>query len=390
MARCRSYKFLLQPTSRQTVALEKLLSLHRELYNAALEERRGAWQWEKRSVSYFDQSRELTELGSVRPDTLAFGVTVCRGTLKRLDRAFQAFFRRCKAGQTPGFPRFKGRGQFDSLQWEDRNGWTLYEDSKRLRLHGIGHVKVRLHRPIRGTPKTITVRREGKRFWVSVHCVDVPAQPLPSTGREVGIDLGVDQLVATSDGQLIENARFATRGQEALGRAQRELSSKTPGSHRRQKAKERVGNHHRKIANQRRDFAHQVSRQLVNDYDLIVYEDLKIRNMTRRPKPRPDGEGGCEANRAKAKSGLNRSILDAGWGYLLAMIRYKAESAGREVVAVDPRNTSRTCPRCGLVSAGNRCGAVFRCLGCGHSAHADINAACNILRAGRARQLQAA
>jgi putative transposase len=128
----------------------------------------------------------------------------------------------------------------------------------------------------------------------------------------------------------------------------------------------------------------------VNDYDLIVYEDLKIKNMTRRPKPRRDGEGGYEANGAKAKSGLNRSILDAGWGDLLAMILYKAESAGREVVAVDPRNTSRTCPECGLVSAGNRCGAVFRCLRCGHSAHADINAAENILRAGRALQLHAA
>jgi putative transposase len=372
------------------VALEKALSLNRELYNAALEERRGAWQWEQRSVSYFDQSRELTELREIRPDTLAFGVTVCRGTIKRLDRAFEGFFRRCKAGQTPGFPRFKGQGQFDSLQWQDKNGWALDENSRRLRLHGIGHVKVRLHRPISGTPKTITVRREGKRYWVTVHCVDVPAQPLPATGREIGIDLGVDQLVATSDGQLIENARFAKRGQAALARAQRDLASKTRGSRRRQKARERVGNHHRKIANQRRDFAHQVSRRLVNDYDLIVYEDLKIKNMTRRPKPRRDGEGGYEANGAKAKSGLNRSILDAGWGDLLAMILYKAESAGREVVAVDPRNTSRTCPECGLVSAGTRCGAVFRCLRCGHSAHADINAAENILRAGRALQLHAA
>jgi putative transposase len=196
--------------------------------------------------------------------------------------------------------------------------------------------------------------------------------------------------VATSDGQLIEHARFAKRGQEALARAQRDLAGKTRGSHRRQKARERVGKHHRKIRNRRRNFAHQVSRQLVNDYDLIVYEDLKIENMTRRPKPRPDGEGGFEANGAKAKSGLNRAILDAGWGDLLAMILYKAESAGRAVVAVDPRNTSRTCPICGLVSAGNRCGAVFRCLGCGYGAHADITAACNILRAGRARQSQAA
>jgi putative transposase len=151
-----------------------------------------------------------------------------------------------------------------------------------------------------------------------------------------------------------------------------------------------VAAHHRKIANRRHDFAHQVSRRLVNDHDLIVYEDLKIKNMTRRPKPRPDQQGGYEPNGATAKAGLNRSIHDAGWGELRAMIDYKAESAGREVIAVDPRNTSRTCSGCGHVSAGNRHGAVFRCQRCGHEAHADVNAAENILRAGRARQLIAA
>jgi putative transposase len=155
--------------------------------------------------------------------------------------------------------------------------------------------------------------------------------------------------------------------------------------------------HHRKIANQRRDFAHQrrdfarqLSRRLVNDYDLIVFEDLQIKNMARRPRPRPDGTGGYEANGANAKAGLNRSIHDAGWGEFIAMTIYKAESAGREVIAVDPRNTSRTCSGCGHVSAGNRHGAVFRCLGCGREANADVNAAENILGAGGARQLIAA
>jgi putative transposase len=390
MSRCRTYKYLLQPTNRQRAALERLVTLQRELCNAALEERRGAWKWERRSVSYFDQTRTLTELRELRPETLAFGVTVCRGTLQRLDRAFSGFFRRCQAGQTPGFPRFKGRGQFDSVQWQDRSGWALNEASGRLRLLGVGHVKVRLHRPTKGTAKTITVCREGKRFWVSVQCVGVPAEPLPSTGREVGIDLGVGAVLATSDGRLVENARFARRRQGALATAQRELATKTRGSHRRDKARDRVAAQHRKVRNQRRDFAHQVSRQLVRHYDLIVFEDLKIQNMTRRPKPRPDGEGGYEANGAKAKTGLNRAILDAGWGDLLAMTTYKAESAGREVMVVDPRNTSRKCASCGHVSAGNRCGAVFRCQACGHEAHADTNAAVNILRAGRARQRLAA
>ncbi len=390
MSRSRTYKFLLQPTSRQLAAFECLLKLQRELYNAALEERRGSWKWNRRSVSYVDQTKELAQLRSVRPDILAFGVTVCRGTLMRLHRSFDGFFRRCQAGETPGFPRFKGPGSFVSLQWNDAKGWALDEAARRLRLYGIGHVKVYLHRPIKGTPKTITIRREGKRYWVSVQCVDVPAEPLPTTGKSIGIDLGVDFLVATSDGQLIQGSRFGKRGQAGLEKAQRDLATKVPGSKRRQRAKDRVATHHRKIANQRRDFAHQVSRSLVNDHDLIVYEDLKIKNMTRRSRPRPDKQGGYEPNGAKAKTGLNRSIHDAGWGQFTAMTIYKAESAGREVIAVDPRNTSRTCPECGHVSAGNRHGAVFRCQLCGREAHADVNAAENILQAGRARQLTAA
>ncbi len=155
---------------------------------------------------------------------------------------------------------------------------------------------------------------------------------------------------------------------------------------RRKNAKERLAAVHRKIRNQRLDSLHQLSRQLVDRYDLIVHEDLKIRNMTRRPKPRPDGQGGFEKNGARVKTGLNRSIHDAGWGTLLAMVAYKAESAGRQVVVVDPRNSSRRCVACGHVEKENRHGAVFRCLGCGYEAHADVNAAQNILRAGRARQ----
>ena len=178
VSRCRTYRFLLEPTGRQRSALGNLLGTQCELYNAALEERRGAWRWEQHSINFFDQSRELTELRAVRPEVLAYGVTVCRGTLKRLDRAFSAFYRRCRQGQKPGYPRFKSVRRFDSVQWEDTKGWSLNSESRRLYLQGIGHVKTRLHRPLRGTPKAITVRREGRRWWVSIRCVDVPATSL--------------------------------------------------------------------------------------------------------------------------------------------------------------------------------------------------------------------
>jgi putative transposase len=200
MGQCRTFRYRLYPTFKQASKLEQLLALQCELYNAALEERIGAWSWERRSVGYVEQCRTLTELRSVRPEVFSCGVTVCRGTLKRLDEAFRGFYRRCRKGQPPGFPRFKSRLRFDSVQWEDTDGWKLKYDEGRLRLLGIGEVKVHLHREIRGTPKAITVKREGRHWWVSIRCVDVPLNPLPKTGRSVGIDLGIVNLVATSDG----------------------------------------------------------------------------------------------------------------------------------------------------------------------------------------------
>jgi putative transposase len=386
VGRCRSFRFLVNPTVRQRQALETLLGWQCELYNAALEERRGAWHWEHRSVSYVEQCRTLTTLREVRPEVLSAGVVVCRGTLRRLDWAFAGFYRRCRAGKRPGYPRFRPSSRWDSLQWEDTNGWRLDPESRRLRLCGIGHLKVRLHRPIRGRPQAITLRREGRRWWLTVRCVGMPAEPLAPMGRQVGLDVGVGVWVATSDGALHANPRHLQRGANRLAAAQRNLATKTPGSKHRRVARERVGAAHRHIRDCRKDAAHQLSRYLVNQYDLLVHEDLRIANLVRRPSPRPDGTGAYAPNGARAKAALNRNIHDAGWGTLLAMISYKAESAGRVVLAVNPHNTSRTCAHCGHTAAGNRHGAVFRCQACGHQAHADINAATNILRAGRAQQ----
>lgn len=379
----RSFRYELRPTARQAQSLLVLLDAQRELYNAALEERIGAWKWERRPVSYFDQCRTLTELRTVRPDVLICGVKVCRGTLKRLDRAFQAFYRRCRSGETPGYPRFKGKHRWDSVQWEDIAGWKV-TDAGRLYLRGVGHVKLNLHRPLRGVPKAITVKREGRRWYVSIRCVDVPAQPLPTTGMSVGIDRGIIAFVATSDGELVDNERFGRRAAQRLTAGQQDLARKKRGSRRRRLAVERVAAHHRRVRHQRADFAHKLSRRLVNDHDVIVLEDLRVANMVRRPKPRPNDEGGFDPNGASAKAGLNRSIHDAGWASLAQMVFYKAEDAGRDVILVPAAHTSQTCAECGHVAAGNRHETTFRCLVCGHSDHADVNAARNILRAGLA------
>ena len=387
--RCRAFRFLLQPTVKQRAALERLVVGQRELYNAALEERREAWRWNRRTVSRYDQYRTLTGLRQVRPDTLAFGVTVCRGTLNRLDQAFKAFFRRVRMGETPGFPRFQGQGRFDSVSWPDRSGWKLDQARRRLYLQGVGQVRYRPNRPLRGVAKTITVRHEGRRWFLTVFCVGVPTRVLPATGRSVGLDVGVASLATLSDGTVIANPRPGRRAAERLAAAQREYTTKVRGSIRRRRGAQRIGALHRKAANQRRDHLHKVSSGLVGAYDLIVHEDLKIANMTRRPAPRANDDGGHGPNGASAKSGLNRSILDAGWGTLLGMIAYKAEDAGRQVIAVDPRHSSQRCWRCGHTDAANRLSqAEFRCQACCHQAHADLNAARNILRAGLAQRDQ--
>jgi putative transposase len=384
----RSFKFLLRPTSKQTAALSQCVEDHRQLYNAALEHRRTAYRKAGVSIKYGEQSAELKHIRA--DDDTGQGrwsFSSQQATLRRLDTAYAAFFQRVRQGRTPGFPRFKGRGWFDTVQWpKDGDGcrWDSqpeHPSATYVRLQGIGHVRVHQHRPVKGRVKTISVKREGSRWYVVLSCQDVPAQPLPSTGAVAGIDMGVASLVMTSDGDPIENPRHLAASADRLAAAQRGLARKKRGSNRRRKAVTRVAALHAKVRRQRLDGAHKAALSLVCGYDLIVHEALRIANMTRSASGTPQTPGRNVAQ----KSGLNRSILDAGWGVFLTVLAYKAESAGRELITVNPRNTSRTCARCAHCTADNRISqAVFRCVSCGHTAHADVNAAVNILRAGLA------
>jgi len=258
---------------------------------------------------------------------------------------------------------------------------------------GIGHVRVHQHRAVTGRVKTIAVKREGKRWYVVLSCDEVPAEPLPPTGSQVGVDMGVAHFATTSDGAHVPNPRHLTASADRIAAAQRDLARKKRGSKRRRKAADKVANLHGKVRRQRLDHAHKTALALVRENDLVVHEALRVENMTHRAKPEPDPgkPGAFLPNGAAAKSGLNKSIRDAGWGIFLSVLHAKAESAGREVVAVDPRHTSQRCAECGHVAAGNRVTqAEFRCLQCGHEANADVNAAVNILRAGLALQANAA
>jgi putative transposase len=226
---------------------------------------------------------------------------------------------------------------------------------------------------------------EGRRWFLVLSCDDVPGLHLPETGSAVGVDMGVVSFLTTSDGAQITNPRHERRNADKLADAQRALARCKRGSNRRRKVRERVAASYGKVRRQRLDHAHKTALWLVRHHDVIAHEDLRISDMTRKAAPKPDGDGGFLANGAAAKSGLNRSIQDAGWGVFLQILHVKAESAGRVVVAVNPANTSRRCPDCGHVAAENRVTqADFLCVSCGFEGHADVVGATNVLRAGLA------
>ncbi|MFF4352563.1 RNA-guided endonuclease InsQ/TnpB family protein [Streptomyces sp. NPDC001530] len=394
----RAYKFLLRPTVRQAQALREMLVDHCCLYNGALQERRDAWRHRsKTSIRYGGQSAQLKEIRTFDPERQGrWSFSSQQATLRRLDKAFQAFFRRVRNGEKPGYPRFKGAGRFDTVTFpRDGDGcrWdsTPHDAQTRVRLQGVGHVRVHQHRPVRGRVKTISVKREGHRYVV-LSCDNVPAEPLPATGAVVGIDLGVTHFLTTSNGEHLANPRFLNAAAEELAAAQRHLATFPQRTKRRTKAHRaaarKVAKIHAKIRRRRLDHAHKTALTLVRDHDAIAHERLNTAGMTRTPRPQPDPEqpGVFLPNQRAAKAGLNRSILDAGWGVFLAILANKAESAGRTVIGVNPRNTSRTCPDCGHVAKENRITQPkFQCTACGMTANADHVAALNILnRAGLA------
>ncbi|WP_037603331.1 RNA-guided endonuclease InsQ/TnpB family protein [Streptacidiphilus rugosus] len=397
----RAYKFLIRPTVGQQQALSEMLRDHCSLYNAALQERRDAYRHpSKTTVRYGQQSAQLKDIRAFDPERQGrWSFSSQQATLRRLDKAFAAFFRRIKNGDKPGYPRFRGVKWFDTVEFpKDGDGvrWdaTPHDPQTRVRFQGVGHVKVNQHRPVAGKVKTVSVKREGKRWYVILTAEQEQPEPLPATGSVIGIDLGIANFLADSNGEFVPNPRHGRTAaaklesaQQALSRFPRVRRDKRTGNH--QRAVEKVAKLHGKVRRQRLDHAHKTTLTLVREHDFIAHEDLEIRNMSRSvaPKPDPETPGVFLPNGAAAKTGLNRSIMDAGWGVFLTILTSKAESAGRVVVAVDPRNTSRTCPSCGHTAKENRpTQETFHCVSCGHRAHADTVGAINVLRAGLARR----
>jgi putative transposase len=346
----KTYKYRLFPSRAQTTRLNGQLALLCELYNAGLQERRDAYRLEHKSIRYIDQQNQLPEIKEIRPELKEIHSQVLQDVLRRLDKAFQSFFRRVKEHkEKAGFPRFKSHKRYDSFTYT-QSGFSL--TNGKLRLSKIGDVRIKLHRPLTGKVKTLTVTRSATGKWYACFSVEVETQPLPQNGRTVGIDVGLTSFCTLSSGEQVDNPRFFRTDKKALARAQRQ---------KRYKVARRI---HERIKSRRSNFAHQLSHALVSLYGAIFFEKLNIKGMVRNHS-------------------LALSISDAAWNQLIQFTSYKAENAGRLCEQVDPRGTSQECSACGVIVVKDLSQRVHSCL-CGLTLDRDVNAARNILARGLA------
>ena len=349
----KAFKYRLYPSKAQQRLLEQTVETCRRWYNVCLEERKLAWELEQRTVSRYEQLAKVKEYRRENRFAAQLHSHILQVVVQDLDKAFQAFFRRVKAGETPGYPRFKGRDRFDSYGLKEYgNGFKL--DGRRLRLTGIGRVRVRWHRPLQGRIKTIRIRRQAGEWYACFAC-EVEEQPLSPTGREVGIDVGIHHLLATSENEIVDNPHWYREEQKKLRVIQRRVSRRTLGSANRRKAVLALQSWHEHISNSRRDYLNKLANYFVSHYDRIAIEDLQITGMVRNHH-------------------LSKSILDAGWGYLKQRLIDKAEEAGRQVVLVNPSYTSKACCSCGTVFADLSLADRWLDCACGLSMDRDVNA----------------
>jgi putative transposase len=358
----RTYRYRLYPTAKQRIALEAQLAFACDLYNAALEQRRDAWRGRRQPVSYVAQCRDLTDIRAQAMGPSGMSCFAMREPLRRLDRAFAAFFRRVKAAEKAGYPRFRSRRRYNSLTWD---GWQLQHG--RLRLPGVGSLKMRWHRqlPSDADLRTVTVRRHARHWYVGFALERPTPPPVPATGQSVGLDLGITTFAALSTGERLTGPRAFRAAQRQLRVAQRRVTRRVRGSHRRRRAGLLVARLHERVHNLRRDHAFKLANDLVKRFDVIYVEALHLQGL--------------------ARGRLAPDVHDQGWGGFLTILTDKAAEAGRSVIALDARNTSQLCSACGALVPKSLKERWHRCA-CGYEADRDVNAARNLYRLGESRQ----
>jgi putative transposase len=356
----KTFKYRLQPSKSQRTKLLQTLEMCRWVYNETLATRKNAWEQEQKSISLYDTNKLLTIWKQEHPKLREVFSQVLQNVQERVDLAFKAFFRRVKAGEKAGYPRFRGYGWYDSFTFK-QFGFELLDNG--LYLSKIGAMKIILYRPIEGKIKTLTIQKDAVGNWYACFACEVEPEPLPFNDLAIGIDMGLTCFAKFSCGDAIDNPRFFRRDEKELAKAQRKLSKAEKGTPERAKRRKAVQHIHQRIANRRRNFAHQESRKLVNAFGLMVFEDLRIKNMLQNHH-------------------LAKSIQDAAWRQLIQYTTHKAENAGRVVISVEPRNTSQICSRCGEMVDKSLDVRVHECPFCGLVMDRDENAAINILRLG--------
>lgn len=364
----KSLKYRLYPAKKQKRLLQAQLNECRWLYNHFLEERKNSWEKDKKSIGYFQQSMSIVALKKERPSLSNVYSQVLQNIADKVDKAFQSFFSRVKNGDKKvGYPRFRGFDRYDSFTYKQAGfGWKIKD--KHLELSKIGSIKIKLHRSIMGILKTCTIKKQAGKWYVCFS-VEYESKPLSPSEKAVGIDVGLENFATFSTKDKIANPCFFKTDQKALAKAQRKLSKQTKGTPERQKAKKIVVHIHERIFNRRHNFIHQEARKIVNRFGIICIEKLNTRNMM--------------SNQIKVFGHkLNKSIADVAWGQFAIVLSHKAEEAGRQLVAINPKGTSQRCSQCGTIVKKELSNRWHDCPICNVRLHRDYNASLNILRVG--------
>lgn len=361
-----TYKYRLNPTSAQRTSLEKVLELCRWVYNDTLAARKNAYEQEQKSLGLYDTNKLLTQWKADKPALKAVHSQVLQNVQERVDLAFQAFFRRVKAGEEPGYPRFKGKGLYDSFTFK-QSGFKLV--GNKLTISKVGDVSIKLHRPICADIKTLTIQRDAVGNFYACFSCESESQPLEPTPNVVGIDLGLMTFAYFSNGNKIERQRWMKQDATDIARLQRKKERFTKGSPERRKVVHALCHAYERSANRRNNFAHQESRKLVNEYQFIAFEKLDIKDMQ------------VNGNK-RVPSGCSRGIADVAWGQFVRFTTHKAANAGRVVALVNPRGTTQNCSGCGVIVPKDITVRIHDCPHCGLKLSRDHNAALNILARG--------
>ena len=363
-----TYKYRLFPTSAQRTSLEKVLELCRWVYNDTLAARKNAYEQEGKSLGLYDTNKLLTQWKADKPVLKAVHSQVLQNVQERVELAFKAFFRRVKAGEEPGYPRFKGKGLYDSFTFK-QSGFNLVDD--KLTISKVGDVPIKLHRPICADIKTLTIQRDAVGNFYACFSCECEPQPLPTNHNVVGIDLGLTTFAYFSNGDKIERQRWMKQDTADIARLQRKKERFAKGSPERRKVIKALCHAYERSANRRNNFAHQEARKLVNEYQFIAFEKLDIKDMQ------------SNAGALGAKT-ISRGIADVAWGQFVQFTTYKAANAGRGVALVNPRGTTQTCSGCGSIVLKDLSVRIHDCPHCGLNISRDHNAALNILARGLA------